>query len=110
MSKKVKEYSPEFKIKVVMELLKQENTQTEISQKYKIPTCTLRAWYNQFLNNAEVVFSGRQQDKILKDEIKSKEKEIDELHKTVGQLTVTVNWIKKKSKQAGLSITEEYDR
>ena len=33
MSKKVKEYSPEFKLKVVMELLKQELTQTELSQK-----------------------------------------------------------------------------
>jgi len=110
MSKKVKEYSPEFKFKVVMELLKQENTQTEISQKYGIPTCTLRAWYNQFLENGESLFTGRKQDKVFKDEIKSKEQEIDELHKMVGELTITVNWLKKKSRQAGLPIPKEYDR
>ena len=96
MSKKVKEYSPEFKFKVVMELLKQEKTQTEISQQYGIPPCTLRAWYNQFLENGESVFTGRKQDKIFKDEIKSKEKEIEELHKTVGELTVVKQLDQKK--------------
>lgn len=108
--KKAKEYSPEFKFKIVKELLRQEKTQTEISQQHGMPPCTLRAWLNQFLENGESVFTGRQQDKTLKDEIKSKEKEIEELHKTVGQLTVTVNWMKKKSKQAGLPLSEEYDR
>lgn len=109
-SKKVKEYTPDFKFKVVMELLKQENTQIEISQKYGIPTCTLRAWLNLFFENGESVFTGRKQDKIFKDEIKSKENEIDELHKTVGELTIKVNWLKKKSRQAGLPIPKEYDR
>jgi putative transposase len=109
-SKKAKEYSAEFKFKIVMELLKQEKTQTEISQQHGIPTCTLRAWYNHFLENGEAVFAGRKQDKIFKDEIKSKEKEIEELHKTVGELTVINNWVKKKFKQTGISIPKEYDR
>lgn len=109
-TKKVKEYLPEFKFKVVMELLRQENTQIEISQKYGIPTCTLRAWHNQFIENGESIFMGRKQDKIFKDELKSKEKEIEELHKTVGELTVVNNWMKKKSRQAGLPIPKEYDR
>jgi transposase-like protein len=109
-SKKVKEYAPDFKFKVVLEMLKQESTQTELSQKYGIPTCTLRAWHNQFLENGESLFTGRKQDKVFKDQIKSKEKEIEELHKTVGELTVTVNWVKKKCKQAGLPISKEYDR
>jgi transposase-like protein len=108
MSKKVKEYSPEFKFKVVMELLRQEKTQAEVSQQHGIPPCTLRAWYNQFLENGESVFTGRKQDKIFKDEIKSKEKQIEELHKTVGQLTVSVNWVKKKYKENGLSFPKEY--
>ena len=50
---------------------------------------------NQFLENGESVFTGRQQDKILKEEMKEKDKEIEELHKTVGQLTVRVNRMKK---------------
>lgn len=110
MSKKVKEYNAEYKFKIVKELLKQEKTQIEISQEYGIPTCTLRAWLNHFLENGESVFTGRKQDKIFKDEIKAKEKEIEELHKTVGQLTVTVNWVKKKYRENGLSFPKEYDR
>lgn len=108
--KKAKEYSPEFKFKIVMELLRQEKTQTEISQQYGMPPCTLRAWLNQFLENGESVFTGRKQDKVFKDEIRSKEQTIDELHKTVGQLTLEVNWMKKKSKEAGLPLPQEYDR
>ena len=110
MSRKVKEYAPEFKFKIVMELLKQDQTQNEISQKYGIPTCTLRAWYKQFIENGEFIFTGRKQDKLFKDKIKSKEKEIEELHKTVGQLTVSVNWVKKKYSEFGLSMPKEYDR
>ena len=108
--KKVKEYASEFKFKVVLEMLKQENTQTELSQKYGIPACTLRAWYNQFIENGESIFTGRKQDKIFKDEIKSKEKEIDELHKTVGELTIVNNFVKKKFREAGIPIPKEYDR
>ncbi len=110
MSRKAKEYSPEFKFKIVKEILRQEKTQTELSQEHGMPPCTLRAWLNQFLENGDSVFTGRNQDKIFKDEIKSKEKEIEELHKTVGQLTVTVNWIKKKYRENGLSFPQEYDR
>ncbi|KKP40248.1 MAG: transposase IS3/IS911 family protein, transposase [Candidatus Peregrinibacteria bacterium GW2011_GWC2_33_13] len=108
--KKAKEYSPEFKFKIVKELLSQESTQTEISQREGMPPCTLRAWMNQFLENGESVFAGRKQDKVFKDEIKSKEREIEELHKTVGLLTVTVNWIKKKYRENGLSFPQEYGR
>lgn len=110
MSNKAKEYSPEFKFKIVKELLRQESTQTEISQREGIQPCTLRAWMNHFLENGEAVFTGRKQDKIFKDEIKLKEREIEELHKTVGQLTVTVNWIKKKYRENGLQFPQEYDR
>jgi len=79
MSKKAKEYSPEFKFKIVKELLRQDSTQTEISQREGMLSCTLRAWLNQFLENGESVFAGRKQDKVFKEDIKSKEREIEEL-------------------------------
>ena len=110
MTKKAKEYTPEFKTKIVLELLKEKETQTALSQKYGIPTCTIKAWYNQFLDNAESLFTIRQQDKIYRDTIKEKEKDIDELHKTVGELTVSVNWLKKKHREIGLEYPKKYDR
>lgn len=110
MTKKVKEYTPEFKTKVVIELLREKMTQNELSHKYNIPTCTIRAWYNLFLDNADSLFTGRQQDRIYKDSIKEKTKEIDELHKTVGELTISVNWLKKKHREIGLEYPQKYDR
>lgn len=110
MANKVKEYTPEFKTKVVMELLREKGTQGALSQKYGIPSVTMKAWYNQFLDNAESLFTGRKQDKVYKDLIKEKDKEIDELHKMVGELTVSVNWLKKKHRETGLKYPEKYDK
>ena len=109
MTKKVKKYTPEFKTKVVMELLREKATQNKLSQKYGILTCTMRAWYNLFLDNAESLFTGRQQDKTYRDTIKEKVKEINELHQTVGELTVSVNWLKKKYREVGIEYPKKYD-
>ena len=58
--RKVKEYSAEFKTKVVLEVLKESQTQAEIASKYKIPSSTIPSWVKHFLGNAENVFKGRQ--------------------------------------------------
>jgi len=108
--RKVKEYSAEFKTKVVLETLKEENTQVEICSKYQIPSSTLKGWIRHFLNNADNVFKGKQLEKNHNDEVIKKEKHIDELHKTIGELTVSVNWLKKKHRDVGISYPQELDR
>ena len=109
MKKKVKEYSADFKTKVVLEYLRGEANQTELSQKYGMPTCTIRTWINHFLDNADCVFEDKKREKEVKDQIKSKEKQIEQLHKMVGELTVENNWIKKKHKEFGIPLPKEYD-
>ena len=52
-------------------------------------------WLKHFLDNTEDVFNGKQIAKKHKAELKKKEENIDELHKTIGELTVSVNWLKK---------------
>ena len=63
----VKEYSAEFKTKVVLELLKEEQTQAEIASKYKIPPSTIPGWIKHFLGNAKDVFKGKQLEKNHKE-------------------------------------------
>jgi len=93
--RKVTEYSAEFKTKVALEVLKEEKTQAEISSKYKIPSSTLAGWVKHFLDNSGNVFKGKQIEKNHKEEIDKKEKHIDELHKKIGDLTISVDFLKK---------------
>lgn len=101
MKKKIKEYSPDFKLKVVMEYIRGESNQTEFSQKYGMPTYTIRCWISHFLDNVKNVFAEKRKDKEFKESIRSKDKQIEELHKTVGELTVENNWIKKNIENLG---------
>ncbi len=106
----VKEYSPEFKTKIVLEALREEQTQAEICSKYQIPSSTLGGWVKHFLDNADTVFKGKQIEKQHKEKLDKKEKHIDELHKTIGELTVSVNRLKKKHRDAGIPYPQELDR
>ncbi len=56
MSKKKKTYSAEFKSKVVLELLSEEQTIAQIASKYEISAKSLIDWKKQFLDNASLVF------------------------------------------------------
>lgn len=108
--RKVKEYSSEFKTKVILEVLRQEHTQAEIASKYQISAANISVWLRHFLENAENIFKGKQILKQHKEELNKKDESIDELHKTIGQLTVSVNWLKKKHRESGISYPQELDR
>lgn len=108
--KSVKEYSTKFKTKVVLEALKNEETQTEICSKYKIPNSTLSTWTKQFLDNADDIFNSKQIERKHRLEVARKEEHIDELHKTIGKLTVSVDFLKKKHREAGIPYPKEFDR
>lgn len=94
-----KTYTPEFKAKIVIELLKEEKTASELGSKHNINVKLLYNWRKEFLENAGRVFA---QSKIEKD-IKNQEKELLErehdLMAKVGQLTIENDWLKKKSAQ-----------
>lgn len=96
MSKKqVKEYSNEFKLKVVLEVLQGKNTMNEISQKYKVMLHNVKYWKHQFFENANTIFNKNKGQQELKDEIKMKNVKIDELHRQIGQVSAELEWAKK---------------
>ena len=94
-------HSPEYKVKAVLELLKEEQTLSQIAQKYEIHSNLLARWKQEFLENAVEIFKrGKTEaDKKLSDEMQKTQ----ELEKLVGRLTYEVDWLKKKSEQFGLS-------
>jgi putative transposase len=95
MSKR-KIYTPEFKAKIVIEILKELNTISEIGAREGISPNQLGNWKREFLSNAHRAFS------TTKDEIAAKKVALaasdreQELMAKIGQLTYECDWLKKK--------------
>ena len=56
MSKKKKSYSAKFKTKVVLELLREEESAAVIASRYSVSVQTLNQWKKKFLENAALAF------------------------------------------------------
>ncbi len=94
--KKGQSYSAEQKTKIVLELLKEEETIAQIATKYKIASQSIAKWKKQFLENASLAFEPTRAVQEFKDEIKSKDEEIAELQKQLGKSVVEKEWLAKK--------------
>lgn len=93
----VKQYSPNFKLKIVLEALKEEETINQIASKYEVPPTNINEWKKKFLENAEIAFNKEHAVKEYKEKLKEKEIENEELYKEIGRLTAQLNWLKKRS-------------
>lgn len=88
-------FTPEEKVKMVIEVLREEKTLNAIAAENGIHPNLLSRWKTEFLNNAGRVFS-KETDEVEKVK-QSYEKEKDELLRQIGQLSYEVTWLKKKS-------------
>jgi putative transposase len=88
-------YTPEFKAKVVLEVLQEQQTVNEIAAKYEVSPVMVSRWKAEFMERASTVFDKKTSEtEKMKKEYESKQ---EHLEKLVGQLTVEVDWLKKKS-------------
>ncbi|WP_369011790.1 IS3 family transposase [Acetivibrio thermocellus] len=90
---KRRNFTPEEKAKIVIEVLREEKTLNEIAAEYGIHPNQLSRWKAEFISNAGRVFS-KETDEVEKVK-QAYEKEKDELLKQIGQLSYEVNWLKK---------------
>lgn len=103
MSRKAKmSYSAEFKAKVAIDAIKEDKTVSEIASEKQVDPKSVRDWKKELIENSKVIFDRSKEILPYKDELKKKDKEIEELYKQIGQLTVEVNWAKKKVRELGL--------
>lgn len=94
---KRRNFTPEQKAKIVIEVLREEKTLTEIAAEYEVHPNQLSRWKAEFMNNASRAFS-KETDEVEKVK-ESHEKEKDELLRQIGQLSYENAWLKKKSGQ-----------
>ena len=103
MSKRqIKRYDSEFKVKVVLEALKEELTINELATKYEVIPANIRNWKQEFMANAELVFDKEKAVVRYKEQLGEKERQMDELYRQLGKTNTQLEWCKKKSKELGL--------
>lgn len=88
-----------FKVKVVLESLKEEKTIAELSSKYEIHANQIGQWRKQFLQNSYKVFSG---NKSEQEQIRKFEAERDDLHRQIGEQSMDIAYLKKNLKKLGM--------
>ncbi len=90
-----KRYTPAQKAAIVLELLKEEATLSQIASQHGVHPNLLRKWKAQAVEGLPTLFSDDEQDKrVLEQE---HQRQLDELYGEIGRLTTQVAWLKKKS-------------
>ena len=98
MSRSRRNFSAEFKTNLVLQLLKGEKELNVLATENQIQPNLLRNWKKEFLANASLAFDNKREDN-LREKLAEERKEKAEYAKKVGQLTMQVDWLKKKSEE-----------
>jgi transposase-like protein len=90
MSMKRKKYGPEFKAKVALAALKNEETTAELAQRFGVHPTMISAWKRSLLQGAAEIFDKGHQSR------KQVDNKIDELYRQIGQLKVENDFLSRK--------------
>ena len=92
-------YTAEYKIKLILEILREETQISQIASREGISRTQLQNWKKEFLENATMVFSRSKREQQLKAEKREIEQRENALAKKVGILSIENDFLKKKYKQ-----------
>jgi len=101
MKRKRKQYSGAFKAKIGLDALIGIKTTAQIARENQVHPLLVGQWKQTIRERLPELFERGGQAP------EESEKMIAQLHQKIGQLTVDLDWLKKKSKQLGLSLREE---
>ena len=93
MSNQRKRYNPEFKAKVALAALKNEETISELAARFGVHPTMITAWKRALLEGASDIFGKNQKTR------KQTEQHVDELYRQIGRLQVERDFLSKKLSQ-----------
>jgi transposase len=90
-----RKFTPEEKARVVLEILKEEKSVSQLASEQGIHTSVINRWKAEAIQNFRQLFVDDRKDITkMKNEYEQK---IDKLYAEVGKLTTQLSWLKKKS-------------
>lgn len=92
---KRKRYTAEFKSQIVLEVLKEEKSMSQIASEHGTHVNQIHKWKTQFLQDMPQIFE--KQNKDLEKMKAEHEEQVENLYAEVGKLTTQLSWLKKKS-------------
>ncbi len=95
--KRRKQYTAEFKAKVVKEMLKEEKTVGQLAAEYEVHSNMLYRWRDQALAGLPSLFSEQTAQELAEKEAEWQQ-EREALYAEIGRLTTQVTWLGKKSR------------
>jgi len=99
MKTKRRRHDSVFKSRVAIEALKEQKTVQQIASEYEIHPAQVSEWKKTLMDNLPEIFEGK---KGRKQGEGGFEKERNDLHAKIGELTVELDFAIKKSKQLAL--------
>ncbi len=89
-----KQYTAAFKAKLVLELLKESKSLSQLAAEHKVHPTQLRQWRDAALKELPSLFDKKDHTTDL---VVAHERQVEELYSEIGRLTTQVAWLKKKS-------------
>ncbi|MDY6800139.1 MAG: transposase [Bacteroidota bacterium] len=86
-----RKFTPKFKAKVALEVLKERESVNEIAKKYELHPQQVGKWKKEFLGNAKAAF-----ELVTSTKKDKKSIEEDKLYEIIGQQKVEIDFFKKK--------------
>jgi len=93
MKKSRRTFTADFKARIAIEAIKEMKTISELAQIYEVHPNLITHWKKEFIANAGKVFDTGKDGSA---EVKKLKKENEDLVHQIGQLSVDINWLKKK--------------
>jgi putative transposase len=91
---KRREYTAEYKAKLIIEVLREEQTMSEIASRENISLNQLSNWKSEFLGNAERIFSKSRDERSAARQLEEM-KDVERAYQAkVGQLTLENDFLK----------------
>ena len=91
-----KKYTPEFKVQVVIEALKEQSSLADLAKKYEVSPTMISHWKADLVKNAGAAFGkqGKSEEEV--------EKKNQELYAKIGKLEVMLDFAKRASRKLGI--------
>ena len=95
--KKRKQYTADFKAKIVKEMLREEKTVGQLASEYEVHSNMLYRWRDQAVAGLPGLFSDQSAQELAEKEAEWQQ-EREGLYAEIGRLSTQMTWLEKKSR------------